>query len=78
MKIEDAIGTETFPQDLIIRSIFILWVRIIVVSPIMASVEGCTIHKKTLSERDKHQSTPVKQKKKLRSHKQRVGSVIII
>ena len=77
MKIEDAIGIETFPQDLI-RSIFILCVRIIVVSPIIASVEGCTIHKKTLSERDRHQLTPVKQKKKLRSLKQRVGSVIIM
>lgn len=58
MKIEDAIGIETFPQDLIRK--------------------GCTIHKKTLSERDRHQLTPVKQKKKLRSLKQRVGSVIIM
>ena len=36
------------------------------------SVEGCTTYKKTLSEKDKNQLTPVKARKKLRSLKQRV------
>ena len=59
------VGTEKYSKDLIqsIHSLFTL---------IILFTEGCKTYKKTIAERQKSLSTPVKTGKLLRSRKQRV------
>ena len=61
---EDVIQSKLYANLTLQQSLTVLCVM---------SVEGCKTYKKTLTERSKHMSTPVKRKKQLRSLKQRVG-----
>ena len=72
--IVDTIGTEDYAEELIRSNAYLYACRMCNVRKFICTIEGCKTYMKTLAERLKHLSTPVKRQKQIRSRKQRVRS----